>query len=239
MLELLDTDYGAITTDDLEANFAKLSLPWDPTSPIENVFTQVTSVRQFAVAGGDPISDATATREILKIFEQSGVFETALEQWRLQAINLRTYALLLPFFRTRNTERLRVLGLTGNKYSANKVEQNSKHLMDQLAYCWTHGASTNAAHTSATCSNKQDGHVDSATLLDMKGGNNFIRRAPGERQVYKRPERENRNTGNSRRGSANSAQQEATPAAAGPTPAAAGQSYAAVANAAAAPAPGR
>jgi hypothetical protein len=25
--------------DDLEDNFAKLSLPWDPTSPIETVFT--------------------------------------------------------------------------------------------------------------------------------------------------------------------------------------------------------
>jgi hypothetical protein len=151
MLTLLADTYGAITQDDLEDNFAKLSLPWDPNSPIETVFTAASAVRQFATAGGDPISDATATREVLKTFEKSGVFDTAVLEWRLKPMADRTYANLLPFFRSRNIERMRTQAATGNKFSANAAKDPSKKMMDYLHYCWTHGASTNPEHTSKSC----------------------------------------------------------------------------------------
>jgi hypothetical protein len=37
-------------------------------------------------------------------------------------------------------------------------------------YCWTHGLSQQGNHTSATCNQKHDGHVDDATAYDRKGG---------------------------------------------------------------------
>ena len=45
----------------------------------------------------------------------------------------------------------------------------------QMAYCWTHGLSTNTSHTSATCQRKADGHRDDATVTNMLGGNDRIR----------------------------------------------------------------
>jgi hypothetical protein len=42
--------------------------------------------------------------------------------------------------------------------------------INNLYYCWTHGLSQQAQHTSATCNNKRDGHVDDATAYDRKGG---------------------------------------------------------------------
>jgi hypothetical protein len=38
-------------------------------------------------------------------------------------------------------------------------------------YCWTHGSSANATHTSLTCKNKAPGHIDSATWRNQQGGN--------------------------------------------------------------------
>ena len=38
-------------------------------------------------------------------------------------------------------------------------------------YCWTHGSTTNNAHSSATCRNKAEGHVDTATWRNKCGGN--------------------------------------------------------------------
>ena len=38
-------------------------------------------------------------------------------------------------------------------------------------YCWTHGSTTNSAHSSATCKNKAEGHVDTATWRNQCGGN--------------------------------------------------------------------
>ena len=58
-----------------------------------------------------------------------------------------------------------------------------------MFYCWTHGLSTNAQHTSLTCNKKADGHVDDATADKMQGGNNTIRRNKGERPIFVRPQR--------------------------------------------------
>jgi hypothetical protein len=38
-------------------------------------------------------------------------------------------------------------------------------------YCWTHGSTTNATHSSSTCKNKAPGHVDTATWRNQQGGN--------------------------------------------------------------------
>ncbi len=48
---------------------------------------------------------------------------------------------------------------------------NSTRPTTQRGYCWTHGSTTNNAHTSATCRNKAPGHVDTATWRNKCGGN--------------------------------------------------------------------
>jgi hypothetical protein len=38
-------------------------------------------------------------------------------------------------------------------------------------YCWTHGSTSNHVHTSATCKNRADGHIETATWRNKCGGN--------------------------------------------------------------------
>jgi hypothetical protein len=40
----------------------------------------------------------------------------------------------------------------------------------RLYYCWTHGLSPTASHTSITRNNRDDGHVANATAFSMQGG---------------------------------------------------------------------
>ena len=47
-----------------------------------------------------------------------------------------------------------------------------------LTYCWTHGSSINASHTSATCKHKADGHQENATNDNKMGGSSKIWTAP-------------------------------------------------------------
>jgi ABC-type transporter Mla subunit MlaD len=47
---------------------------------------------------------------------------------------------------------------------------NSNSNGDNGNYCWTHGYKVNRSHTSATCSNKAQGHKDTATRADTMGG---------------------------------------------------------------------
>ena len=46
-----------------------------------------------------------------------------------------------------------------------------------MKYCWTHGFYPNGnGHTSRECNYKKNGHQEDATFVDMKGGNNTIRK---------------------------------------------------------------
>ena len=66
--------------------------------------------------------------------------------------------------------------------NATKVSETTKqtskatdHFTDpksgrKIYYCWSHGATTNASHTSATCNRPKEGHIKEATWFDMQGG---------------------------------------------------------------------
>lgn len=45
--------------------------------------------------------------------------------------------------------------------------------LDPAGYCWSHGYMVHKTHTSATCKKKKEGHVDTATRADIKGGRTF------------------------------------------------------------------
>ena len=80
MNHLLQT-YGEITEDDLETSIKELKAPWNPDQDIEDIFARGTFCRSLATKGEDPIMDATYTRALVTIFEESGVLEKACEDW--------------------------------------------------------------------------------------------------------------------------------------------------------------
>ena len=191
ILAHITASHGTITTDHLDQNMERLTAAWDPSKPIETIFTNAHRCRQFAEAGGDPITEATAIREILKVLEKSGVFTDGIKAWCLQPVADRTWANMPTFFRNQDIERRRIQGITKNSYAAKASTKEKSTTGLDMAYCWTHGLSTNLDHTSATCNKKATGHVNTATADNMQGGNNTIRRKNGERAVYRRPERAN------------------------------------------------
>jgi len=42
------------------------------------------------------------------------------------------------------------------------------------SYCWTHGHTTNSAHTSASCKKQADGHEVTATKTNTMGGSAYV-----------------------------------------------------------------
>ena len=44
----------------------------------------------------------------------------------------------------------------------------------KFGYCWTHGFTLNADHTSLTCNRRAEGHKEDATMWDRKGGKSTI-----------------------------------------------------------------
>jgi hypothetical protein len=194
ILQHLHTTYGTVDVDEMHSLTTKMESNWDPNSPIEEHIGMAKRCQDASAHGTERISDATLLRTLLTTFDKSGVLESAGDKWREKAAADQTWDNFQTHFIAANKTRLRkttAKGLeynTANKASSTKDSTKSKTANDGgtgMHYCWSHGLGFNANHTSATCTNKADGHVDTATLTNMCGGNNTIRRKRDQPQVYK------------------------------------------------------
>ena len=105
---LLDT-YGDLNATEIEANRALLTATWNPDDPIEDLWLRIREVRAVATRAGEAVNDDTAMRLTLITLENTGVFESALHDWRLKPEADKTYVNFQAHFNTENKERLRKL----------------------------------------------------------------------------------------------------------------------------------
>jgi len=181
------TTYGTLTADDLEANRKRLEEPYNPDDPIEVLWTKTLAIQQISPA---TITDATVMTLTLNVLEKTGVFQDSVKMWRMKEEVDKTLPNFHAFFNKEDIERRRRLSAsTAGYHGANGANSTPPtrpppstsgtppHIVSngtQMYYCYTHGLGMQASHTSATCTNKCEGHQDAATATNMMGGNNRI-----------------------------------------------------------------
>jgi hypothetical protein len=189
MLNHLETTYAVMTPEEAETNRKTLTATINIDDPLETVWARIITVQQAAPAFA-PITDATAITLTLTVFENTGVYNTAVSKWRDKLAAEQTMVNFRLHFDKANKERRHRLTIsTAGLHGAN----NANGTMPQAAanpprgngtwritnrtgwaYCYTHGASTNLRHTSATCTNRCEGHQPAATMDNTMGGSNII-----------------------------------------------------------------
>jgi hypothetical protein len=188
MLAHLKLTYGENSQFAREQNRNQLSDAWNPDEPIENLWNRIANIRTYAAEAGQPIAESDVIELTLSVFEHTGVFSTAYDDWRKLDEATWTLALFMTTFTAANTERLRRLTIktagyhganaaapaTPSKKLASKIQDIAIDGSTKTWYCWSHGSGINPEHTSRACKNKKEGHKDDATLFDRKGGNNQI-----------------------------------------------------------------
>ena len=169
-----------MTPDDAEANRQSLMAIINIDDPLETLFERIITVQQIAPEFA-PISDATAITLTLKAIEATGVFATAIHEWRSMIPANQTMANFRLHFDRANQERIRLLPTAAaGLHGANNAVGNPRGAPNAVpnngwAYCHTHGYSNNARHTSATCNHRAEGHQEAATFNNPMGGSNIIR----------------------------------------------------------------
>jgi hypothetical protein len=198
MLAHLKLTYGTITPKSIEENRQLLGADWNPDSAMEDTWLKIIECQRQATAANEPIQDLTAIRLVLDAFERSGVFTNAVEKWNDKVAASAAHETMANFqlhFDHENDERVRKLtAQTAGFHGANNTTSTpttdvvppspgtaaavTPHVDigngTKMYYCWSHGLGKNEQHTSATCSNKKEGHKTDATADKMKGGNNTI-----------------------------------------------------------------
>jgi hypothetical protein len=199
----LETMYGAVTNAHLDANLAALEAAWDPSDSMEDLWTRCTQCEHTALAGYEPISLALKMRLMLKVLTQSGLFRLDIRDWNRRPVAQRTWDEFKQFFAEANRERCANMTAGDYRHLANAVHTRSNatrptfsditkrtttsggSIDKPILYCWTHGCFPHGnGHTSRDCISKKQGHQADATIFDMMGGNDRIRRKPHERDDY-------------------------------------------------------
>jgi hypothetical protein len=193
MLEHLKSTYGTLTPEAIETNRNELSTPWNPDDPLENLWKRIGEIQRVAMAGGAPITDVAAITLTLAMFEKSGLLATTTQLWRVKPVLQWTWANFCTDFTLANAERIRQTTAAAAGYhganaavvtpgppiaaavhaAINVAHANAPAVNvdgGTLYYCWTHGLSPNANHSSNSCNHKGDGHINNATVFHMQGG---------------------------------------------------------------------
>jgi hypothetical protein len=187
ILQHLDEKYGQITAQDIKRNLLKMNTPWNPTTAIDTLWTQIREARMYA-QDRSPIDEITAINSALDNIKATGLFSSHIEHWSLLEPNDQTWARFQKIFtmadNTRHTDQTTAgAGYTatnennGKSTALKTVQQTGEHAFKVISsdgsatnwfYCWTHGI--NKSHHSKKCTTRKEGHNEMATMANRRGG---------------------------------------------------------------------
>ena len=204
LIEHLEATYATLDVDVLNANSAKLDDAWIPEESMEPLWRKCRDIQRVSRAGAVEITDAMVMNKMHNVLKSSGVFALDMRDWDKRDAAQKTWPLFQTFFTEANKERLKTATASDLQHSANSAtgttgatsssgtpggspptSTGSTTTNGSLAYCWSHGAGPNHNHTSMTCTRKATGHQEAATITNMMGGNNTIRRKRGEKNTFR------------------------------------------------------
>jgi hypothetical protein len=189
ILQHVERKYATMTPQEAEDTRATLTATINIDDPLEAVWMNITNV-QHAVANIAPITDATAITLTLTAFKETGVYDVDVLEWKRKPEADKTMANFRDHFDAADKERrlnltVGAAGLHGANAASivtpTTLDAAARHPVNAgrpMAYCYTHGASVNMRHTSATCNSRCEGHQTAATMDNMMGGCNTIRNPP-------------------------------------------------------------
>jgi len=206
LLTHLETTYAQLDQDQLTTNMEMLKVPWEPSESMEPLWQRAVNAQQVAHAGNDPITDTTLLRIFRKVIGDRGLFELDLRDWDKKEPADQTWDNFKTHFTNANKERMKKTtagqlqhhafaaisaptSRAGTPTTTATLPLTSPITTDGsltgLFYCWSHGLGNNPDHTSRTCTHKATGHQEDATVENMLGGNNTIRRKRNERNKFR------------------------------------------------------
>jgi uncharacterized phage-associated protein len=202
LLTHLWTNYGTIEPGDISENTARMTTPWHPPSPIEDLFDQIEKATEFATAANSILPESLVVETAYNLVAATGLFTDDCKAWRARPIAQKTWDDFKIYFLAQSKDRSRVTTSTAGFHSANSavtdlaaanakyaaLEKKYKALTKKappsatatptgpkkLTYCWSHGISSNVSHTSMTCKKREPGHREDATMENRLLGSDTV-----------------------------------------------------------------
>ena len=127
LLDHLVTTYAAIDQFDLEANQAKMTERYNPASPIETLFDQISNRVAFIELGDRAFTPEQIADTALLCVAKTGVFQDDIKNWNPKAADDKAWKAFKMFFAKAHQDWKANLCLTSGKHfpRANAVDASS------------------------------------------------------------------------------------------------------------------
>ena len=170
LIQHLYNTYGRITQINLSDNEKRLKQTYDPTMPIENLYSQVEEAIEYAAAGNAPFTNNQIVTNAYLLIFQTGQFERACEDWDILPIANKTWVNFKAHFtrahqRFSNMQQLRQANFNSPANQANHIAQIE--LQQDTANALQALASATNADRSAVANLAQSNSVLTAQLTDI------------------------------------------------------------------------
>jgi hypothetical protein len=120
ILDFLYTNYDNITPAELLANTERLQEPYNPSEPIESLFTHFEDAREYADAAYRPFTDKQILEYALLAILKTGQFKEAIREWR--RLPEQTWNIFKTHFAYAHKEYCKLEAFSGNsRYTANNL----------------------------------------------------------------------------------------------------------------------
>ena len=132
LINHLKATYGMITIDDLTENTKRMTIPWNPPTPIEDLWTKLKDGQEFSNEGGENIPDSQLIRLAYENISNTGLFTSACKKWRQKPAVNHTYDNLKLHFTTEVEDYERHRQTSSSQGYANSTEQIQEVVHQEL-----------------------------------------------------------------------------------------------------------
>jgi len=163
--------YGQITPQALMQTTARLTTPWDPTTPFEHLIDQVEDTMELADAGNQPFSPNQVVNTAYTLVFNTGLYFDECKEWDKQAAAAKTWTnFKTHFLLAQRTLRLQQQTSQQAGYHSNIAHANDKeNATNDALSCLTSAAESDRQSFAALLTNNNDlAKQLTAAMADIK-----------------------------------------------------------------------
>lgn len=158
ILEHLHTEYGQIDPSELAANDATLRAPYDPATPIQQLFSRIEACVQLAKSAKAPYTDEHIVATAYNIIYQTNLYNSACCHWQEEDEDDTTWGDFKRYFTKaqKNLRQSQATSQSAGYHAANSiVSDRDMATMDLLAYLAKAQTSDRSAVSTISSSQEQ------------------------------------------------------------------------------------
>ena len=162
------TKYGVVKPMDIENNNVRMKAPYDPTTPIENLFGQINDANEYAIFANSPLSDSTLVNAGEVLILRTNAFAIEYQTWRKIIITNRTWARFQQYWQEAYDLKEETETTAASMgYSANVEDDGAAYEATVENFGTAFAANSNAFAT-LTESNQHLGQNVAANVVDLQ-----------------------------------------------------------------------